>query len=163
GICSYPAAISAGSSSSIPSGLFSCLSRSTELRLRTSSHVAVAIGARDSTRGGSKSKVTFANEADELDSDSELAEKRVRVRLDLDRPAKRARPHRRDLPVRRECRRDRRAALRLPAVEPRLAAVDEADPRELREALADLREQRARGDRARHGVRQLPAELLGDL
>src|SRR5580765_4047767 len=40
--CSYPAAISAGNSSSIPSGLFSRFSRSTEFRLRTSSRVGAS-------------------------------------------------------------------------------------------------------------------------
>ncbi len=42
-------------------------------------------------------------------------------------------------------------------------ALDEPDRRQLVEALRDLREQRARGDRRDDDVRQPPAELLGDL
>ena len=62
-----------------------------------------------------------------------------------------------------EGRRDRRAALRLGAVHDRRLAVDEPERAPLVEALGDLREQRAGGDRRDAAVGQLPAELLGDL
>src|SRR5439155_25102913 len=63
----------------------------------------------------------------------------------------------------RERPRDRGAALRLAAVDAGTRAGDEADLPELLEALPDLREERAGRDRRDDGVRQLPAELLGDL
>ena len=66
-------------------------------------------------------------------------------------------------PVLRERGRDRCAAFRLAAVQPRRRPVDEADLAQLAEALVDLRDQRAGGDRGDDGVGQLPAELLGDL
>ena len=59
--------------------------------------------------------------------------------------------------------RDRRAAGRLSAVERRQLALDQPDLAPLVEAARDLREQRAGRDRRDHAVRQLEAELLGDL
>ena len=59
--------------------------------------------------------------------------------------------------------RDRAAALGLSAVHDRLVALEETDLAPLVEAKRDLREQRPGRHRADHPVRQLEAQLLGDL
>ena len=51
----------------------------------------------------------------------------------------------------------------LPAENARQAALDEAEPAELLESLPELGEERPGRDGRDDRVRQLPAELLGDL
>ena len=92
--------------------------------------------------------------------DGELA---VGGTADRERARDRVRPHRLHLRVVGERRRDRRAAFRLPADQARRRALDEAELEQLAEALMHLREHRARRDRRDDHIRQLPAELLGDL
>ena len=68
-----------------------------------------------------------------------------------------------DRPLLGERGRDRRAPLRLPAVDARQLGRRRGRRAELLEALPELREQRAGGDRRDDCVGKLPAELLGDL
>ena len=83
---------------------------------------------------------------------------------DRERARDRARPHR---PHLRAARRTRSRPASSPRPGRRSAAatfaVDEPELEQLAEALVQLREHRARRDRRDDGVRQLPAELLGDL
>ena len=58
---------------------------------------------------------------------------------------------------------DRLASLSLRADQPGWRPVHETELDELAEAPAELREERSRRDRADDGVRQPPAQLLGDL
>ena len=72
-------------------------------------------------------------------------------------------PYRRDPPVLGEGGCDRGTALGLPAVHAWLTALDEPELEQLLEAPADLRVHGPGRDRRDDGVRELPAELLGDL
>src|SRR3954465_16078330 len=87
GICSYPAAISAGSSSSIPSGLLSRFSRSIEFRLSTSSRDGLSLAlvagsdkASGRRRGGPCPSAGDRRRATHRDGESHEAHRRKTYR-----------------------------------------------------------------------------------